>query len=88
MKEELLQGLTKEQIEKVRHCKNQKEVLAMAKEEGVELTEEQLDAVAGGGCFDSPAKCPECGWTGTVHGYRRDNTYGYSCSRCGCPLDD
>ena len=40
MKEELLKGLTEEQIAKVRECKSQEEVLAFAKEEGIELTDD------------------------------------------------
>ena len=53
MKDELLKGLTEEQIAKVKACKNQEEVLKVAKEEGVELTDEQLEAVSGGGCDTS-----------------------------------
>ena len=45
MKEELLKGLTEEQIAKVKACKNQEEVLALVREEGIELTDEQLEAV-------------------------------------------
>ena len=41
MKEELLKGLTKEQAEKASRCKNQKELLELAKAEGIELTDEQ-----------------------------------------------
>ena len=41
MKKELLKGLTEEQIAKVKACKNQEELLALAKEEDIELTEEQ-----------------------------------------------
>ena len=44
MKQGLLKGLTEEQIAKVKACKNQEEMLAVAKEEGIELTEEQLEA--------------------------------------------
>ena len=87
MKQELLKGLSEEQIAKVKACKNQEEILAVAKEEGIELTDEQLEAVSGGNCFDTPVDvCPRCGHTGTTHGYRVDNTYGYSCSYCGFPL--
>lgn len=50
MKEELLKGLTNEQIAKVKACKNGEELLKLAKEEGVELSNEQLEAVNGGGC--------------------------------------
>jgi len=53
MKEELLKGLTEEQIAKVKACKNQQELLKMAKEEGIELTEEQLGAISGGGACSS-----------------------------------
>ena len=52
MRNELLKGLTEEQIAKVRACKNQEELLALAREEGVELTDEQLAAVSGGGFCD------------------------------------
>ena len=40
MKQELLKGLTPEQIERVKACRNQEELLKLAKEEGVELTGE------------------------------------------------
>ena len=49
-KEKLLKGLTEEQISKVKACKTQEELLALAKQEGVELSEEQLSAVSGGAC--------------------------------------
>ena len=62
MKEELLKGLSEEQIAKVKACKSQDEMLVLAKEEGVELTDEQLQAVSGGGCSTSaPVVCPKCG---------------------------
>ena len=38
-----------EQIAKVKACKDQEEVLALAKAEGIELSEEQLEAVVGVG---------------------------------------
>ena len=56
MKEELLKGLTKEQIAKVKQCKNHEELLALAKQEGIELTDEQLEAVNGGSCSSSNKK--------------------------------
>ena len=36
MKKELLKGLSEEQIAKVKACKNQDEILALAREEGIE----------------------------------------------------
>ena len=41
-------SLTPEQIEKAKACKTPEELLALAKDEGLELSEEQLDSVAGG----------------------------------------
>ena len=70
MKKELLKGLTKEQIEKVKECKTHEELLVLAKAEGIELTNEQLEAISGGGAcsvisdvgdFLNPFDCPECG---------------------------
>ena len=56
MKEELLRGLTDEQIEKVKACKSQDELLKLAKKEGIELTSEQLEAVSGGACSTDDKK--------------------------------
>lgn len=67
MKEELLKGLTEEQVAKVKACKNQEELLALAKQEGIELTDEQLEAVAGGLCEGS--QCPKCGSMNTKKGW-------------------
>ena len=62
MREELLKGLTEEQIAKVKACKTTEEILATAKEEGIELTEEQLEAVSGGcGTYTGNEPCPKCG---------------------------
>ena len=52
MKEELLKGLTDEQIAKLKACKSSEEILKIASEEGVELNDEQLAAVSGGGFCD------------------------------------
>ncbi len=64
MREELLKGLTEEQIKKVEACKSSEEILNIAKAEGIELTDEQLEAVSGGGgCFGGTytPKCDKCG---------------------------
>ena len=50
MKKELLKGLTKEQIAKVMACEDTRDLLQLAKDEGVELTDEQLKAISGGAC--------------------------------------
>ena len=48
MRSELLKGLTEEQIAKVKMCSDSRDLLQLAKDEGVELTNEQLKAVSGG----------------------------------------
>ena len=53
MKKELLEGLTEEQIAKVKACDNVDDLLQLAKDEDVKLTEEQLDAINGGACSKS-----------------------------------
>ena len=40
--------LTDEQKEKAKACKTKEDLIAFADEEGIELTDEELDAVAGG----------------------------------------
>ena len=40
--------LTPEQMEKARACKSTDELVELAKTEGIELSEEQLEALAGG----------------------------------------
>ena len=92
MKQELLKGLTEEQIAKVKACKSQAEILELAKKEGVALTDEQLEAVSGGGCGggDSSHKCPECGSEDTEvsKGTKGKSVNGvlvtyYKCKGCG-----
>ena len=92
MKEELLKGLSEEQIAKVKACKNSDEVLKLAKEEGVELTDEQLQIVSGAGkdyCQTTPhPNCMHCGSkdvkvkresTGVLFDYQ----FRCTCKKCG-----
>ena len=60
-REDLFKGLSKEQIERAKSCRSQVELLALAKEEGVDLSDEQLNAI-NGGCGDAQTlpKCPRC----------------------------
>ena len=50
------ENITPELMEKARACKSAEELTALAESEGIELSDEQLDAVAGGsgwkGCSD------------------------------------
>ena len=41
--------LTPEQLDKARACKSAEELVELAKEEGVELTDEQVEFISGGG---------------------------------------
>lgn len=91
MKQELLKGLTDEQIARVKACKSHEELLALAKEEGAELTDEQLNAISGGCLFSSTENnCPQCGagyddimfWSERfANGHE---TVHYECKKCQC----
>ena len=60
-KKDLFKNLTNEQLNKARACKNQEELLALAQQEGIELTDEQLEAVSGGcGHPIVIGPCPNC----------------------------
>ena len=88
MKKELLKGLSEEQLEKASHCKNGEELLALAKEEDYELTDEQLAAISGGGACSvisdfgdkiNPFDCPFCGYNGK---FDKDGNE-ITCPKCG-----
>ena len=87
MKTELLKGLTPEQVEKARACKNQEELLKLAKSEGIELNEEQLAAVSGGACVgvpEPPRCCPNCGSTNITAIYVSNLGNSAGGYRCEC----
>ena len=90
MRKELFEGLTKEQIEKASHCKSGEELLALAEAEGVELTDEQLNAINGGICCGNLppriAACPQCKELVTgefVETTPGDGRYEFRCPHCG-----
>ena len=87
MKQELLKGLSEEQIKKVKACKNSDELLKVAKEEGIELNEEQLEAVNGGICNSTPDfKCPVCGSSKVTTTHNENSIaewYANKCQDCG-----
>ena len=98
MKKELLKGLSEEQIKKVEACKDSEEILSLAKAEGIELTDEQLAAVSGGGCLDSTVKCKKCGSKDVKTTVKEElnptgdrgyyTFYFYKCRKCGHEWDD
>lgn len=58
------EDLTEGQKAKLRGCETPEELAALAREEGVELTDEQLEGVSGGwggGCSDYTPTCMEEG---------------------------
>lgn len=88
MIKQLLKGLSKEQIAKVSACNSVEELLNLAKAEGVELTDEQLEAVNGGGCSSFDIICPNCGYSGQHNiiegaGYKK-----LFCGSCGQFIKD
>ena len=85
MREELFKGLTDEQIKKVEACKSSEEILALAKEEGVTLTDEQLEAVSGGGLCVSNKTCPKCGSKNVekIPSQRHASYDDFECNDCG-----
>ena len=85
MKEELLKGLTDEQIAKLRECKNHDELLNLAKQEGVELTDEQLEVISGGGVCSSD-KCPNCGSKNYTY-FSTGNGRFCKCQDCRCSFN-
>lgn len=84
MREELLKGLTEEQIAKIKNCKSTDDVLALAKQEGIELSDEQLEAVSGGCSTDDsgPITCPKCGSTDVTYYPMRMRPGKFSCNNC------
>ena len=56
-----IKNLTEEQMEKARACKSSEELVELAKSEGVELNDEQLDAIAGGTWYN----CMNETWQGS-----------------------
>ena len=58
--------LTPEQKERARACKTPEEILALAQEEGYDLTDAEIEAIsgAGGGFYGTCSDlCPEYCWT-------------------------
>ena len=76
--------LTPEQQARANACKTPEEALEFAKELGRELTQDELDQIAGCGSTwgdgKNPAVCPKCG--SDRIGFHLREHYAY-CSNCG-----
>ncbi len=88
MKKELLKGFSEEQIKKAELCKSNEEILALAKKEGVELTDEQLAAISGG-CSEEELidGCPMCHSALIKIEMIDDFTQRCTCHKCGYTWD-
>ena len=65
--------------------KSADELVELAKKHGVELTQEQLEQVSGGGWLPGSALengCPDCG-SKNVHVSSIGQTMRYECKNCG-----
>ena len=65
---------------------SQEEILALAKEQGVELSDEQLDKIAGGDVWGETqaliSRCPYCGSDQLEFGTKSGDTRIYRCKSC------
>ena len=61
MDQNLFEGLTEEQKEKLKNCKTTEEIMEYAANEGIELNEAQMAAISGGCGLgpDCPSYVPE-----------------------------
>ena len=65
------ENLTDEQRAKARACNTPEEIMSLAKEEGYELSEEELDGIAGGGVWSSCDSPYHCNADGGCYGHTR-----------------
>ena len=77
--EKYIGELSPEMQEKARQCKTMEELQTMLAENDVELSEDALQAVAGG-CGTKP-KCEKCGTTMEFISQREIS--GWRCPKCG-----
>ena len=52
-----LSNISQELMDKARNCKTPEELLALAKQEGVELSDEDLEGISGGQDWCGPFGC-------------------------------
>ena len=72
--------LTEEQRAEVKACKSPDEILKLAKDEGYELSDEELESITGGAEWNCEVvTCPHCGAKVLVMNYRGK----IECEACG-----
>ena len=76
--------LTDEQRSKFAGAKGPEDILAMAREEGYELTDEELEAISGGGFWSEDCYCPKCGSHNVGVWKELDDGHCYDCDFEGC----
>lgn len=76
--------LSAELKKKFEACETPEEVLALVKQEGLELSDEELEGIAGGGIWHDAHSdgCPSCGSTNISYSNVGQWMY-YKCKDCG-----
>ena len=69
--------LSTEQKEKVFACRTADDYIALAKAEGCELSDEEVEQVVGGGLWFPEVTCPKCGAPA-----EKDCTGVWHCTKC------
>ena len=86
MNEDILKGLTDDQRKKLEACKSREEFEALAKDELIQLSDEEIEQISGGErsfwdwLFGKPLKCPSCNSKDCEE--IEPNAYGTKMARC------
>ncbi len=78
-----IEDMTSEQIEKAKECETTEQRLAFIKEIGLELSDEQLDTIAGGGAIGCFFGFHDLEKTGAETGPWNGRLKEFRCKDCG-----
>ena len=82
--EKYINDLSPELQEKAKNCTSFEEITELLAENNIEIPEEILEAVSGGGkCEASPIPCPNCGKEKCSSSYNGT----FLCQQCRCLFD-